>query len=270
MKISVIVPVFNNLEYTKDCVTDLLNCKNLNLEIIVIDNGSTDKTMQFLKKFSELIVISNSTNLGCAYSWNQGLSKSTGDWIIVLNNDVRIPKNCFYQLIESSIIRKLDIASPGMREGQLDYNLEIFFDEFTSRMKTAFRKWTPSGVCFALRRSVVDKVGFFDENYKIGQYEDADFFRRCKNAKLKMGITGASFIHHFGSSTQKYLKEKGATGYALKNRNYHRKKWKLGFFQRNFERYREQLLTKIWSYKERFQYGHSLLERSEGQKISYL
>ena len=267
--LSIIIPVFNQLHFTSQCVNDLSKTVNDKVEIIIIDNGSTDGTGKFLSETNKLKVLANSRNKGCAYSWNQGIRESKGNWFIIVNNDVRLPHNWLIKLISYADENDLDVISPGMREGLLNYNLNSYANNYIKSMHTAFRKWTPSGVCFALRKSVIDKVGFFDENYKIGQYEDADFFRRCKNAKLKMGITGASFIHHFGSSTQKYLKEKGATGYALENRNYHRKKWKLGFAQRNFERYREQLLTKIWSYKERFKYGHSLLEKSDGLKISY-
>jgi len=267
--LSIIIPVYNQINYTSQCINDLYKTVDDKVEIIIIDNGSTDGTSKYLSELNNLKILVNLQNKGCAYSWNQGIRESKGEWIIILNNDVRLPEQWLENLISYARIKDLDVVSPGMREGVLDYNFRDYSHKYTKLMHRAFRKWTPSGVCFALHRKVINKIGYFDENYKIGQYEDADFFRRCKIAKLKMGITGASFIHHFGSSTQKYLKEEGATGYALENRNYHRKKWKLNFFQRNFERYREQLLTKFWSYKERFKYGHSLLEKSDGLKISY-
>jgi len=266
---SIIIPVLNHVHYTSQCVNDLYTTVVENAEIIIINNGSTDGTSKFLSEHNNLKILKNPQNKGCAYSWNQGIKESKGEWIIILNNDVRLPDKWLENLISYATNNDLDVVSPGMREGVLDYNFRNYSQEYTKLMHTAFRKWTPSGVCFALRRKVIDKIGYFDENYKIGQYEDADFFRRCKIARLKMGITGASFIHHFGSSTQKHLKEMGATGYALKNRNYHRRKWNLGFFKRNYERYKEQLLTKTWSTKERFKYGHSLLEKSDGLKLSY-
>jgi len=266
---SIIIPVLNHVHYTSQCVHDLYATVVENAEIIIINNGSTDGTGKFLSEHNNLKILKNPQNKGCAYSWNQGIKESKGEWIIILNNDVRLPDKWLENLISYATNNDLDVVSPGMREGVLDYNFRNYSQEYTKLMHRAFRKWTPSGVCFALRRKVIDKIGYFDENYKIGQYEDADFFRRCKIARLKMGITGASFIHHFGSSTQKHLKEMGATGYALKNRNYHRRKWNLGFFKRNYERYKEQLLTKTWSTKERFKYGHSLLEKSDGLKLSY-
>ena len=269
MKVSVVVPVYNNLQFTKLCIQDLLNQSIPCFEIILVDNGSATDTIKFYSKYKELIIIRNEKNKGCAYSWNQGIRESKGEWTIILNNDVRLPDKWLENLISYAIKKDLDVVSPGMREGVLDYNFRNYSHEYTKLMHKVFRRWTPSGVCFALRRTVIEKIGYFDENYKVGQYEDADFFRRCKIAKLKMGITGACFIHHFGSSTQKHLKEMGATGYALKNRNYHRRKWRLGFFKRNYERYKEQIFSKYWSLSEYLFYKHSLLEKSDGEKISY-
>ena len=267
--LSVIIPVFNQVHYTSQCVNDLYKTVDNKVEIIIIDNGSTDGTSKFLTECNNLKILKNSQNKGCAYSWNQGIRESIGEWIIILNNDVRLPDKWLVSLISYARKKDLDVVSPGMREGVLDYNFRNYSHEYTKLMHRVFRQWTPSGVCFALRRNVIDKIGYFDENYKVGQYEDADFFRRCKIAKLKMGITGACFIHHFGSSTQKHLKEIGATGYALKNRNYHRNKWRLGFFKRNYERYKEQIFSRYWSLSEYLFYKHSLLEKSDGEKISY-
>ena len=143
-----------------------------------------------------------------------GIRASKGEWIII-NNDVRLPEKWLENLISYARMKEIDVVSPGMREGVLDYNFRDYSQEYTKLMHRAFRKWTPSGVCFVFNRKVIDKIGYFDENYKIGQHEDADFFRRCKIAKLKMGITGASFIHHFGSST-KNLKEEAQLDMNLK------------------------------------------------------
>jgi GT2 family glycosyltransferase len=70
MDISIIIPVFNKLEYTKLCLMSLQNsCPETN-KIIVIDNGSSDGTMEYLRGLEGISVISNETNLGCAGAWN--------------------------------------------------------------------------------------------------------------------------------------------------------------------------------------------------------
>lgn len=269
MKCSIVVPVMNQLHYTKKCLQDLSLTKGIETEVIIINNASIDGTKEFLIRTERIHVIDNVANKGCAASWNQGIKKSNGDWVVMLNNDVRLPLDWLGNLIATAREKKADIISPGIREGILNYNFESYASEYTNSMRNAFRKWTPSGVCFSVKKNVFDKVGLFDENYNIGQYEDADFFRRCKNSKIKMGITGRSFIHHFGSVTQKSIQNKTKTDYSNRNKNYHRKKWRIGFIKRHFERYREQCLLKYWSKKEYFLYKHSLLEKYDGLKVSY-
>jgi N-acetylglucosaminyl-diphospho-decaprenol L-rhamnosyltransferase len=271
MKKTIVIPVLNKLYYTKQCLSDLLLSTDKFTEIIVIDNSSNDGTHEFLASLEGISTISNQINRGCAASWNQGVNFSSRDtdWIIVLNNDVRLPKDWLKNLINAAIEHKADVISPGMREGELNYNINEYALNYTKKMKHVFRNWTPSGVCFAVNANVFDKIGLFDENFQVGQYEDADFFRRCKNSKIRMGITGSSFIHHYGSVTQKSIQSKDIGNYSLKNRNYHRHKWKINFLKRHFERYREQLLLKYWSKKEYFLYQHSLLEKHDGVKLTY-
>ena len=260
MKVSIVIPVLNKVNYTKQCLTDIFNSEYDDLEIIVIDNGSNDGTNEFISNISGITLISNKKNLGCAKSWNQGVRCSNGEWIIILNNDVRLPSKWLINLINKAKRESIDILSPGIREGILNYDFESYAENYMDKMEKAFRNWTPNGACFSVSKSVFEKVGFFDENFEIGQYEDADFFRRCKSASLKMGTSGCSFIHHFGSTTQKTLIKNNPTNYALKNQQYHRYKWQIGLIKRNFERYKEKFLMCYWKYKEKYFYGHSLLE----------
>ena len=207
MKYSIVIPVHNKVEFTHQCIQDILSSNIHNYECIVIDNASTDSTPSYLTCQPDLIkVITNKKNRGCAKSWNQGVSASFGEWVVILNN--------------------------------------------------------------AVKRNVFDKVGLFDENFKIGQYEDADFFRRCKLSNISMGITGNSFIHHFGSSTQILVKE-NILDYPKLNQKYHRSKWNIGLFRRHWERYKEQLLIKYWSYFEYRSKKHSLLEKFRNGRLYY-
>lgn len=269
MKICIIIPVMNKLQFTKQCLKDLNHTIDKTVKIIVIDNASTDGTKEYLATMEQIQLISNSSNKGCATSWNQGIRASNSEWIVILNNDVRLSKKWLDHLIMQANENSIDVISPGMREGELDYNFNQYAASYTKKMKNAFRECTPSGVCFAVKNFVFTKVGLFDENFHVGQYEDADFFRRCKKLNFKMGITGRSFIHHFGSTTQKHIQARFKNDYSTKNRIYHREKWKIGLIQRHYERYREQLLTLYWSRKELLLYKHSLLEKGNCGKMKY-
>ena len=271
MKKTIVIPVLNKLKYTKQCLDDLFTTVDKFTEIIVIDNASDDGTREFLSSLDGISTIFNQINKGCAASWNQGVKSSSSDssWVIILNNDVRLPKDWLNNLIDAAIDYETDIISPGMREGEHNYNISEYALKYTEKMQGAFRDWTPSGVCFAVNASVFDKVGLFDENFQVGQYEDADFFRRCKNYKLNMGITGRSFIHHFGSSTQNLVSKKVNLDYGKINQAYYRQKWNIGFLRRHFERYNMQAKLKYWSTLEYYKYNHSLIEKFNDGKIFY-
>lgn len=270
MKFSVIIPVHNNLEYTKVCIQDLFSANISQLECIVVDNASTDKTSNYLRSLDfDIKVISNSTNLGCARSWNQGIKISNGDWVLILNNDVRLSQGWLLSLISAAEEKNLQVVSPAMREGPLNYDFDAYASDYIESMKNVCRKWTPTGVCFAVKKEVFKKVGLFDENYEIGQYEDADFFRRCKMNNIPTGITGRSFIHHFGSMTQGIIKRSSKFDYAKQNQKYHRKRWRIGFYRKIIERFKEQILVKFWSRREFFLHRHSLIEKYSNGRVYY-
>jgi N-acetylglucosaminyl-diphospho-decaprenol L-rhamnosyltransferase len=253
-----------------DCIMDLISQQSTEFEIIVVDNASTDGSVKFLRSLGDKIkVIYNASNKGCAFSWNQGIKASKNTWKVILNNDTRIPKNCFENLLHFAKSKKFGVVSPGMREGPLNYNFNEYGNEFSKSMRNALRFGIANGACFAVHSSVFERIGLFDENFTIGQYEDADFFRRCITNGIKIATTGTSFIHHFGSITQNQVLKDVDFDYGKKNQIYHRRKWKIGFFKRHAERYRTQIKLKYWSSKEYYKYKHSLIEKYKDGKITY-
>ncbi|MCX6826543.1 MAG: glycosyltransferase family 2 protein, partial [candidate division Zixibacteria bacterium] len=232
MKISIIIPVYNQLEYTKICLDSIKNSGG-NPEIIIIDNASTDGTKGYLTGCTDIRVITNQENFGCARAWNQGLKAASGKWIIFLNNDVIVSLNWIEGLLEFAEQKQLAVVSPAVREGEYNYDMRQYSHEFTEQMKGMSRMKVGDGICFMANRKVFDMIGLFDENFKIGQLEDTDFLRRVRLAGLKMGITGRSFIHHFGSITQNAIRRnRPGNNYEHANRNYYYQKWKLWWYKR--------------------------------------
>ena len=126
------------------------------------------------------------------------------------------------------------------------------------------------GVCFAVRRAVFELIGGFDEAFRIGQFEDADFFRRARLAGFRLGVTGACFLHHFGSVTQDALSDTNRNRpYEAENRAHFRKKWKLGWARRRAEKALEGLRAWWWRTTESRRYGHSLHEKWDGRQVRF-
>lgn len=88
-KLSIIVPVWNNYKYTKRCIEDLAELPAEDVQIIVVDNGSTDETSK-LKSFENLKIIRNRENLGFGAACNQGYAISNTNKIMFLNNDIEV------------------------------------------------------------------------------------------------------------------------------------------------------------------------------------
>jgi N-acetylglucosaminyl-diphospho-decaprenol L-rhamnosyltransferase len=266
MNVAIVVPLFNQLAYTKKCLQSLTATVDTGTTILVIDNSSTDGTGEYLASLEEISVIHNETNLGCAGAWNQGISNTQSEWVVILNNDVILSWGWLEGLIEFAEESNLDVVSPAIREGDYNYNIEEYAREFVRRMSHVSRPGEAHGICFMVRRRVFEKIGLFDENFRIGQFEDADFFRRANAAGFNLGITGRSFIHHFGSMTQKLL---GQTPYATENRAYFHKKWHLTWWRRFLLRRRKKLLNLFRRTKEKALYRHTLIEKWIDGRLRY-
>jgi GT2 family glycosyltransferase len=267
--VSIVIPVHNQIAYTKSCLESLwANAEGA--EIVVVDNGSTDGTAEYLASQRGITVIRNGENRGCAPAWNQGVEAARGELVVILNNDVIVTPGWLGGLISFSEQERLDIVSPAIREGEVTYEVERYRKEFVSRMGDVARMGVADGICFMVRRRVFETVGAFDEHFRIGQFEDADFFRRAAAAGFRLGTTGRSFIHHFGSVTQDALRgEKAGRSYEAENREYYRRKWNLTWPRRFFERRRSKLRNLLWRVRERVLLGHTLKERWDGGRLRY-
>ncbi|HXX58169.1 MAG TPA: glycosyltransferase family 2 protein [Thermodesulfovibrionales bacterium] len=270
MKVSVVIPVLNQLRFTKICMESLFVTLPRESEIIVIDNGSSDGTPAYLSECANVRVIRNEKNLGCAGAWNQGVKAAKAPWIAILNNDVILSEGWLEGLLDFAAERSADIVSPAFREGEYNYDIAEYAKGYVGNMRTVARMGIAQGICFMVRRRVFDLIGMFDENFKVGQFEDADFFRRARLAGFVLGTTGRSFIHHFGSATQKALREKGAESpYEQENRAYYRRKYGLTVWKRIIERRCGKLQALWWRIFEKRRHGHTLIEKWIDGRLRY-
>ncbi|WP_415908574.1 glycosyltransferase family 2 protein [Oleiharenicola sp. Vm1] len=299
MSVAIVIPVLNQLAYTQGCVRCLQPDLAAGVQVIVVDNGSTDGTREWLAAQPALTVIRNEQNRGCAPAWNQGIAAAgilrnapdspapgqesilrntqnwpagtdAPEWVVVLNNDVRLPAGWLAALLGAAERHGLDIACPAMRERDANYDFESYARDFSAKLGGVVRRGGAHGVCFAVRRAVFARIGGFDEAFRIGQFEDADFFRRARQAGFRTGVVGACFIHHFGSVTQDALSDtKKQRPYEAENRAYFRKKWKLGWARRRWEKAADGLRAWWWRTTERARFGHSLHEKWDGERLRF-
>lgn len=127
-KISVIVAVYNTEKYVGKCLNALLNQTYQNLEIIVVEDGSTDNSKEVLKKYADnkkIKIIYNKKNSGLSYSRNVGLENATGDYIGYIDSDDYVDLDYYEKLMHAIIDNKADIAICDMKVVDEETNTEV-------------------------------------------------------------------------------------------------------------------------------------------------
>ena len=248
---------YNQLHYTKQFIASLDREEVDFSRIVAVDNGSTDGTREWLGQQGFGAVVLNDRNLGCGAAWNQGALAIQSKWTVVMNNDVICARGWLSNLLVSAEENQLQIASPAMVEGELNYAFEALVAKATTSMKGYVRFGSPHAVCMAIRDDVWNEIGYFMPVPKLLGYEDAIFFLRAREAGIKTGTCADSWLHHYGQVTQnamrleKKLKEHEGLG----NRNLMRLYMAQSWITRKFLRYLRRRLLKNARAHELSTYG---------------
>lgn len=217
-KISVIIVSWNVAGSLKRCLESVFVTQYLNLEVIVIDNASSDNSVKVAKSFSKAKVIVNTQNSGFPKAVNVGLRQSGGDYILILNPDTRIPKDFFIKALDFAASRP-DMGVMGPKFTDLDSSPQgsifkestIFKNYPKYSLDTVSEVDAVSGACMFLPKRTIAQIGKFTEEVFM-YYEDLDYCRRIRNAGLKVYYNpDISIVHEHGQSSrqspnaQKYL-----------------------------------------------------------------
>ena len=254
---SIVIPVFNQVAYTRQCLEHIEKATDIPYELIIIDNASTDGTAAFLRGIGAT-VITNATNQGCAGAWNQGVAASRGRYVVLLNNDVLVTPGWLGRLVHFMTGTGRGIVSPAVRTGSLNYDLPTYAEVFTRACARATRREVHGG-CMVIAREVFDRVGLFDEGFQVGTFEDVDFLWRARRAGVTMATTGAVLVHHFGKVTQREVR-KLLGDYESANAARFVAKWGRGVEGGWLTRRAGRLRRFTQRLSERLRYGHTLIE----------
>ncbi|MCW1247325.1 glycosyltransferase [Pseudomonas sp. SAICEU22] len=250
-KVSIVLVTYNNLSLTIQCINSVLrNTTWPNYQLIVVDNGSQDGTADYLERLRNEVptvkVILNPDNRGFATANNQGLREADGDILLLLNNDTIVPGGWLDPLVmhlrEPSIGLVGPVTNAVGNEAKIEISytdiqqMQAFADRYTGAHKgRSFDIQMLAMFCVAFRRGILEEVGYLDEAFGIGLFEDDDYSRRVQAAGYRTVCAEDSFIHHYGQASFRKLIASGEYQ-ALwdKNQAYFESKW--GAWQAHVQR----------------------------------
>lgn len=204
MKLSIITLTLNKLDYTKNFIESLKKYTK-DFELIIVDNGSTDGTVEYIKSIPEIKLIQNGENRGFSKGNNQGIEIAEGEYIGFLNNDILLYPNWFEACEKVFANEKAGFVSPRHINPHYDNtNPEKYIKYFQNfHYDKPYEKSFDECVfsCVITNRDVLDKIGVFDENFFPAFFEDNDLKYRAIEAGYGIYVTNEACFYHFGSVT---------------------------------------------------------------------
>lgn len=230
MKTTVVIPNYNGKEYLWDCLSFLkrsyvddpkhagneLLCERHTFDTIVVDNGSTDGSIEMLRKeFPKVTVIALSENTGFANAVNVGIKAAKTPYVFLLNNDTKIDAGCVSKL-EQAMDKRPDYFSIGAKMLSMQRPEEIDdAGDLYCALGWAFALGKGSDSSFyekdydvfaacagaaIYRRDVFEQIGYFDENH-FAYLEDIDIGWRALIYGYKNGYLHDAIVYHAGSGS---------------------------------------------------------------------
>jgi len=257
--VSVIVPVFNKAAYSQRCFAALLQTHHRPLEIVAVDNGSSDDTPALLEQVKKnasaagigFCVVRNASNLGASTARNQGLAAATGQYIVVMDNDVAICQRAWAGKMMAALRERPDVAIVGPKllfafpphlvqfaGGAVSPTGRVVFvgrgkPADTPELNVLREVQCCISACWMMQRRIVEELGDFDEEFNPVQFEDIDYCYRARSAGYKILYLPTVTMHHFENVTTGMSPSINSTYLIIKNGMKFKQRWRHMFSKEN-------------------------------------
>jgi GT2 family glycosyltransferase len=224
-KASIIIPNWNGIKFVEVCLTSVFASDFKNFEVIVVDNGSQDGSREKVEELFEYAkskthfsthLVKLPSNMGFARACNEGMYNASGEYIVLLNNDVEVEARWLKELV-TGMERHPECGMGTSKMVQYDNRKQIY------NTGDLFRVWCTGGgrgfgeidsgqyesevyvvgACAGAgiyRRSLFDQIGYFDEDFFIFS-EDVDINLRAQYAGYRCVYLPKAIVYHWGTAT---------------------------------------------------------------------
>lgn len=259
MTTSLIVVSYNKRPYTELCLRGQLDCTPPPDQIIVIDNGSTDGSVEMLQGLQReargcgvtFEIIQNEGNAGACTARNQGLEIATGDFIAFMDNDVCVRHRTWLGGLIAVLQRdeRAGIVGPKLVYPFAPYLIECAGVAISPSGRVQYRGRgedisvpefnRPAEVqclisaCWLMKRQVVEQVGNLDEVFNPAQFEDFDFCYRAREAGWRVLYEPSVEMYHFENVTTDGSPDVKFKYVTMKNWSVFKQRWRHMFSAEN-------------------------------------
>ncbi|HOX96114.1 MAG TPA: glycosyltransferase family 2 protein [Candidatus Woesebacteria bacterium] len=206
--IDIIIPSFNGKYLLEKHLPEVFKNSDFLNKVIIIDNGSTDGTIDWLKEnYPEVVIVKNDTNLGFTKPVNQGVAVSTADYLVLLNNDVHPEKGYLKDVLHFFKDEKVFAVSFNEDSSswpQVKWDGKIQFTRGEDKSKPYYSAWASGGSAI-FKRSIWNKLGGLNEIYAPFYWEDIDIGYRAWKMGYKIIWDNQSLVFHEHESTAKKI-----------------------------------------------------------------
>lgn len=236
MRSTVIIPNYNGIEYLKDCIYSLTEQKKKDFAICVVDNGSEDESVSWIKEeFPWIQVIELTENTGFCHAVNVGIKSSNTDYVILLNNDTVVLTD-FVENLEKALEKEsgvfsvgakmLDMKNPKLLDGAGDLYCALGWAYARGKGREAAKYYNKYEEVFSAcagaaiyRKEVFEEIGYFDENH-FAYLEDCDIGYRARIFGYRNYYEPRAQVYHAGSGASGSRYNEFKVGLAAQNSVY--------------------------------------------------
>lgn len=237
-KVSIVILNYNGKRWLEQCLPTIKKIKYKPLEVIIVNNGSTDDSGDFVrKKYPGFKLIELQPNRGFAGANNIGVKHASGKYVLIINNDTEVPPGFLKPMVDRMEEDKtIGVIQPKIRSLRKKHLLDAACSFYTStgfqyhygyyqsQSKKQYNKehyvYSAKGACLFTRRKEYLKFGGLDEDF-ICYVEESDFCHRMWLAGYKVLYLPKSYIYHWGGGDMSVMERSETTIYrSFRNRFY--------------------------------------------------